>query len=1183
MLLKRFALMLLFITVATARLNSFAGIIRPIYSNKPIFADSVLSSKSGDHLLSYVGDKPKKVFAGNCYDINWATWSSFSDVSSTTGSIIDADGSQIGITMSANYTFGSTPSIYTYSKFGGYPSSIPNNTVPKTTWSAGMGGSTDMCFSKKVTNPVLLLSSLGSSLPISSQLKFSIPYVVLYDGGGMVYNNSTTITGTEGYAIIMFPGEFTCVNISSNTTENYTNLTWGIRPQPFTINIADQGATCGSTTVKASGGGTYHWDGGDTPNQATNTFHQSGTYIVTVTNANGCVTSAPKTVVVSTTLAPNISSFSLPQQTGPPVINQANKTIIVTVPFGTDLSALHPVLTIPANATVSPASGLAVNFTNPVNYVVTNNCNQVTYTVTVKTDNTLPVNPRTACPADAVLLNGDVLATPSDSYSWQIMQAGVWVNATGIINQPNYTVTAPANLTGANIILNYRRAATKGGNTVYDSFYELTVTPSTDQNIISVDRQVSCGSVFKLYNFTGNRPVGFAPSTTYQWQTSTDGINWQNYVNATGESWALNAQINAKTWFRRVSTTGLCKAYSNEINIDHIPGPGPATVGPPVTLCNVTEYTLTGNTPAPDETGSWSVTSSTGYNPFTPANIHDPHAHITGLPLNSEFDFTWTLSKASCDQIYSASVFIKNGVTSTITDFFIPEQDAPAVIDQTNHTITLSVSPKVDRSRLRGLVTIDNGTLSPTTGTELDFTGIVNYRLTNECTFVDYKVVVNQATLANLHACQSSTFNILVPGANVPGAFQWQVYQGGIWQNIGSGDNNNDYLAYYSGTPTTITEIRSYRRRVINNGVAAYDSYSDVYFEPPVSNNQITADRQFVCAAGSNMVTLTGNIPTGGSGNITYQWRSSIDNTSWQDINNATQKDYQFSFNSTGTMYYTRLALSNNCNEVSNSVKIDYISPVTAAFAGNANSVCGLSQLTLAANTPKSTEVGTWSVVSPAGYVPFNSSNIHNPQAVIGNLPFDTDIELKWSITEAKCSQLSEATVIVRSTSLPVVSAGGNVIIDRGASAALSGNVSGGNFPYRWSPATGLSDPTILNPLASPNETTVYTLTANNGNDCSTFATVKVIVNNELGIPNTITPNGDGVNDSWAIKNIDDHANTEVQIFDRAGRQVFYSNGYGKKWDATYNGKKLPAAVYYYIIRLNDIRVIKKGWVTVIY
>jgi len=55
----------------------------------------------------------------------------------------------------------------------------------------------------------------------------------------------------------------------------------------------------------------------------------------------------------------------------------------------------------------------------------------------------------------------------------------------------------------------------------------------------------------------------------------------------------------------------------------------------------------------------------------------------------------------------------------------------------------------------------------------------------------------------------------------------------------------------------------------------------------------------------------------------------------------------------------------------------------------------------------------------------------------------------------------------------PVVNAGADQTICNGASAFL--NASGG-VNYRWSPATGLSNANIANPVATPTTTTTYTV-----------------------------------------------------------------------------------------------------------
>ncbi|WP_184547056.1 gliding motility-associated C-terminal domain-containing protein [Mucilaginibacter sp. FT3.2] len=248
--------------------------------------------------ISPIGHLKNKLFKNNaagCDNIQWAKWSKFSG-SNATGTIVEGNGNSVDVSMSSNFDFSSTPGIYNYWLFSYYPVPIPNETVPKTTWSAGNGGSTNMTFSHTVTNPVLLISSLGQ-VGQRVTLGFSLPYVVLYDGGAMTYDNSTSITGEEGYAIIMFPGDFKSVVITSTTPEDYTNITWGLSQPAFLVNITTA-SFCGSTTATASGGVSYIWNGGDSRSSATNTFHASGRYIVTVKNAGGCSASVSKQIDV---------------------------------------------------------------------------------------------------------------------------------------------------------------------------------------------------------------------------------------------------------------------------------------------------------------------------------------------------------------------------------------------------------------------------------------------------------------------------------------------------------------------------------------------------------------------------------------------------------------------------------------------------------------------------------------------------------------------------------------------------------------------------------------------------------------------------------------------------------------------------------------------------------------------
>ncbi|WPV01635.1 beta-propeller fold lactonase family protein [Mucilaginibacter sp. cycad4] len=85
-----------------------------------------------------------------------------------------------------------------------------------------------------------------------------------------------------------------------------------------------------------------------------------------------------------------------------------------------------------------------------------------------------------------------------------------------------------------------------------------------------------------------------------------------------------------------------------------------------------------------------------------------------------------------------------------------------------------------------------------------------------------------------------------------------------------------------------------------------------------------------------------------------------------------------------------------------------------------------------------------------------------------------------------------------------------------------------------------------------------------------------------LVIPNVFTPNGDGVNDNWVIKNIESYPGCTVEIFNRYGEKLFSSVGYGIAWDGRFKGSGVPGSVYYYVINLKNGSTPLSGTVTII-
>jgi|GEM_PF-2366101 len=86
----------------------------------------------------------------------------------------------------------------------------------------------------------------------------------------------------------------------------------------------------------------------------------------------------------------------------------------------------------------------------------------------------------------------------------------------------------------------------------------------------------------------------------------------------------------------------------------------------------------------------------------------------------------------------------------------------------------------------------------------------------------------------------------------------------------------------------------------------------------------------------------------------------------------------------------------------------------------------------------------------------------------------------------------------------------------------------------------------------------------------------------ELNIAQAITPNGDGVNDTWVIYNIENHPGSIVRVFNRWGKEVYYSNNYHNDWDGHYQDLKegLPSSgAYMYQVDLNgDGTIDAQGW-----
>ena len=137
---------------------------------------------------------------------------------------------------------------------------------------------------------------------------------------------------------------------------------------------------------------------------------------------------------------------------------------------------------------------------------------------------------------------------------------------------------------------------------------------------------------------------------------------------------------------------------------------------------------------------------------------------------------------------------------------------------------------------------------------------------------------------------------------------------------------------------------------------------------------------------------------------------------------------------------------------------------------------------------------------------------------------------------------------------------------------------AGGGAFYQWSPVTGLIDtvagvpnPNVIpNPLASPTNTTTYTVAISDSSGCVAYrqVTVTILHNNDLFVPNAFSPNGDGANDVLYIRGNNIYG-LRLSIFDRWGEKIFETTDPLYGWDGTYKGKELGPGVFTYVATVN--------------
>ena len=382
--------------------------------------------------------------------------------------------------------------------------------------------------------------------------------------------------------------------------------------------------------------------------------------------------------------------------------------------------------------------------------------------------------------------------------------------------------------------------------------------------------------------------------------------------------------------------------------------------------------------------------------------------------------------------------------------------------------------------------------------------------------------------------------------------YQWQTYANGSWQDMPGATSatlTDHIVNAYPGT---------YQYRVgITNGPSALPScrvYSgplsiNVYANPVITGVSTT---QAVCAGDSIVLSAAGG--------ATYQWTGPNVNTTQNPviIKNASPAN---------SGQYTVTAFSQYGCSATASTQVT-VNPLPTASVTGGTTICAgdKTQISAAGGVTYSWSPGTT----------LSDSTIANPIAS----PLDSTTYHVKIANQFGCYVTD--SLIINVEKKAIANAGSNKVIFEGQTVKLNGSEEYGGT-YYWTPDSAISDPNSLTPSVSPSNSTTYTLHVKSTNSCGDdSSSVFVKVYKTITIPNTFSPNGDGINDVWNIDALVTYPGCLLQVFDRYGQQVYKSTGYNKPWDGKCNGKLLPTGTYYYVLDLKNNTPKISGWLLIL-
>ena len=710
---------------------------------------------------------------------------------------------------------------------------------------------------------------------------------------------------------------------------------------------------------------------------------------ITVNSAVGSVSAATASIIGS----PTMPYCDIPQSItlAGSIYNEATETVA--------WSKVSGVATIAAPTqrytTVSGFNGTTTSFRYTVTNIATGcSVTSSSLSVSFEADQTLSIS--TPSPL--------TLSCNTTSATINITQSGATTPQWVVASAPTgYTPAAYSNITGNLFTINNLTVAgtylvrvkkTVGNCTTKYDDINIVVSKSPTASNAGSDPVLAC-------NATSTTLIGNAVTlpNTGKW-TLLSGPNTPTIVTPNTAQTNITGLISGVYEFRWTISNGpACGTTQDDVRV-RVASANPTTsnAGVDQSICGSTPLYLDGNTPLANETGTWTVSPTTG---VTFSNRNNPKAVVTGLASSTVYTFTWTIAN-----ICNSSADIVRVTTSAILGPIAAIAGADQCLSSGTTSVTLAGNSAAAGTGLWTKLTGGSATITTPTSNISTITGLSNGSYTfewaisrNACTITRDTVTITISTPVT--TADAGTDQLTICGNSTSLAANTPTAGIGFWTQVGG--LGGAIITDPTNPTTSVTNLSdgqyAFRWTISNN--ACSSSYDDVLvFASTPPTNPLAGDDKTVC--GAAIVTMTANSIINGTG----YWNV-ISGPNAPVITNNSLATTTVTGLITGVYVFTWNSRNGLCTPLSDEV---VVSVVPAASAGSNQTLCGITSTTLSGNA---NTIGTWTIVTPTQSTEVITKTGDNT-ANVSSLIAGTLYTFKYALSAADACALSkEATVTV--------------------------------------------------------------------------------------------------------------------------------------------------------------------------